>query len=350
MKCSGFQSLPQILVKGIFGVVEYNADHDISHAAHQSGREVQRQSTPIVCNMCGANQIIEGAQIMRKILTGTIFVLIIGLTACGRSEPHDVIDNATQAQENIGGVPLESSPEPQESEPEPTHTTYTIHGLTLEMPVDWQAFRHPTYDQIWIHPPSDAPRRRDQTRVQISSEPIGGYVADIDEWLAGFIDPAGPPPLTILGGVEAFDGRMRGVVGDDGVLFGVDSFFIDENARGQHFQVFHNRRFYFIRFLTADGEHWETLEQIRASMIFAGGTANHTGIGYVRETTETWQEAFEETLRFYSNLSLRDWETGWIFALHDINRDGVPELFLAMEQITGHVYYRYIYMLSRMVR
>jgi len=59
------------------------------------------------------------------------------------------------------------------------------------------------------------------------------------------------------------------VVGDDGVLLGVDSFFLDENARGQHFQVFHNRRFYFIRFLTADGEHWETLEQIRDSMQFS---------------------------------------------------------------------------------
>jgi|GEM_PF-2888429 len=59
--------------------------------------------------------------------------------------------------------------------------------------------------------------------------------------------------------------------------------------------------------------------------------------------TTSWQEAFAEKLRFYENLPLRDWENGWMFALHDINRDGIPELFLAMKQITGHVYYRYVY-------
>ncbi|MCL2216753.1 MAG: hypothetical protein FWB91_07000 [Defluviitaleaceae bacterium] len=204
---------------------------------------------------------------MKLLTLGAIFAIVLGFAACGRGESREMAGNGAQPQEIIIHSSQEP-PEPQEPEPKPTHTSYTIHGLTLEMPIDWQAFRHPTYDQIWIHPPSDAPRRREQTRVQIFSEPIGGFVPDVDEWLAGFTDPLGPPPLTELGGVVAFDGRMRGVIGDDGIIFGVDSFMLGEEARGQHFQVFHNGRFYFIRFLTADGKHWDTLEEIRGSMRF----------------------------------------------------------------------------------
>ena len=58
----------------------------------------------------------------------------------------------------------------------------------------------------------------------------------------------------------------------------------------------------------------------------------------------TWQEAYTETLRFYATgQHLNEWETGWEFTLHDINQDGIPELFLGARQISGHIDYRYVY-------
>jgi len=60
--------------------------------------------------------------------------------------------------------------------------------------------------------------------------------------------------------------------------------------------------------------------------------------------TDSWQEAYAETLRLYATgQNLREWETGWEFALHDINQDGIPELFLGARQISGHIDYRYVY-------
>ena|GEM_PF-7085054 len=66
------------------------------------------------------------------------------------------------------------------------------------------------------------------------------------------------------------------------------------------------------------------------------------------EQTVTWQESYAELLRAYAaeryyGQRLEEWETGWEFALHDINRDGIPELLLGARQISGHIEYRYVY-------
>jgi len=59
---------------------------------------------------------------------------------------------------------------------------------------------------------------------------------------------------------------------------------------------------------------------------------------------DSWQEAYAEALRFYATgQNLREWEVGWRFILHDINQDGIPELFLVAESMTGHVEHRYVY-------
>jgi len=59
---------------------------------------------------------------------------------------------------------------------------------------------------------------------------------------------------------------------------------------------------------------------------------------------DSWQEAYGEILRLYATgQNLREGETGWEFALHDINQDGTPELFLGARQISGHIDYRYVY-------
>ncbi|MCL2841444.1 MAG: hypothetical protein FWE05_11830, partial [Defluviitaleaceae bacterium] len=58
----------------------------------------------------------------------------------------------------------------------------------------------------------------------------------------------------------------------------------------------------------------------------------------------SWQEAYTEILRLYATgQHLNEWETGWEFTLHDINQDGIPELFLGARQISGHIDYRYVY-------
>ena len=58
---------------------------------------------------------------------------------------------------------------------------------------------------------------------------------------------------------------------------------------------------------------------------------------------KSWQEAFAEVLRFYAAFDYIELEKRWRFALHDIDRDGTPELFVAMELSTGHYDFRYVY-------
>ena len=57
----------------------------------------------------------------------------------------------------------------------------------------------------------------------------------------------------------------------------------------------------------------------------------------------TWQEAYAELLRYYAALPLADSETGWYFILHDIDQNGVPELFLVTKYDSGHTGYRFVY-------
>ena len=50
----------------------------------------------------------------------------------------------------------------------------------------------------------------------------------------------------------------------------------------------------------------------------------------------TWQEAYKALLQVYKGSSLDEMEGEWAFILHDINRNGVPELFLLKNYETGH--------------
>jgi len=60
--------------------------------------------------------------------------------------------------------------------------------------------------------------------------------------------------------------------------------------------------------------------------------------------TDSWQEAYADVLRLYAEgTNLNEWEVGWRFILHDINQDGIPELFLEAESMTGHTEHRYVY-------
>lgn len=60
----------------------------------------------------------------------------------------------------------------------------------------------------------------------------------------------------------------------------------------------------------------------------------------------TWQEAYAALLQQYKTAPLADRHVGWRFFLHDINRDGTPELFLVMHYDSGHSYYSHIYTLE----
>jgi len=60
----------------------------------------------------------------------------------------------------------------------------------------------------------------------------------------------------------------------------------------------------------------------------------------------SWQEAYAALLRDYAKLPLAEMDAGWSFFLHDINRSGVPELFLVLEYETGHVRYDAVYTFS----
>ena len=58
----------------------------------------------------------------------------------------------------------------------------------------------------------------------------------------------------------------------------------------------------------------------------------------------SWQEVYAEILLHYeTEQDLGEWETGWEFALHDINQDGIPELFIGARLTSGHFDYRYVY-------
>ena len=50
----------------------------------------------------------------------------------------------------------------------------------------------------------------------------------------------------------------------------------------------------------------------------------------------TWQEAYNALLQKYAEIQLLEMEEGYSFILHDIDQDGVPELFLLMNYETGH--------------
>jgi len=52
----------------------------------------------------------------------------------------------------------------------------------------------------------------------------------------------------------------------------------------------------------------------------------------------TWQEAYAVLLQEYSELPIDwTWDDGLYFALHNINEDGIPELFIVMKNVSGHV-------------
>ena len=50
----------------------------------------------------------------------------------------------------------------------------------------------------------------------------------------------------------------------------------------------------------------------------------------------TWQEAYKALLQKYAEIQLLEMEDEYTFILHDIDQDGVPELFLLMNYETGH--------------
>jgi len=71
----------------------------------------------------------------------------------------------------------------------------------------------------------------------------------------------------------------------------------------------------------------EIAEQERAELIYSI---------IANLSAETWQEAYKSLLYKYTDLQLLEMEAEWHFILHDIDRDGVPELFLLMHYETGH--------------
>jgi len=59
-----------------------------------------------------------------------------------------------------------------------------------------------------------------------------------------------------------------------------------------------------------------------------------------------WQEAYSERLRYYAQLpisTIDTMEAEWHFMLHDINQDGIPELFLVVVYDNGNVDHRAVY-------
>ena len=53
--------------------------------------------------------------------------------------------------------------------------------------------------------------------------------------------------------------------------------------------------------------------------------------------------AYQQVLNWFKAAELEEWEVGWRFFQHDVNQDGIQELFLIMEHVSGHVEYTYIY-------
>ena len=66
--------------------------------------------------------------------------------------------------------------------------------------------------------------------------------------------------------------------------------------------------------------------------------------------TEGWQSLYASLLRYYAELSFEhlpnalEWDR--YFILHDINQDGIPELFIVMQNLSGHTNYYAIYTFS----
>jgi len=76
---------------------------------------------------------------LKKIIGFTVSVIIFGLTACSSGELQEaeiLLLTPEMYLEAHGRLPSEPLPELQEVEQVPTHTTYTIFGLTLEKPID----------------------------------------------------------------------------------------------------------------------------------------------------------------------------------------------------------------------
>ena len=65
---------------------------------------------------------------------------------------------------------------------------------------------------------------------------------------------------------------------------------------------------------------------------------------FVHENTFlSWQCAYAEILRYYSSQTLGSFEDSWYFSLHDLDGDGIPELFLVMRLSNGKTCYRFVY-------
>ncbi|MCL2235604.1 MAG: hypothetical protein FWB98_04065 [Defluviitaleaceae bacterium] len=56
-----------------------------------------------------------------------------------------------------------------------------------------------------------------------------------------------------------------------------------------------------------------------------------------------WQWAYVDLLNYYSLKPLGEMEYGWRFILHDIDHNGIPELFLVIGYQSGHQSHRAIY-------
>jgi hypothetical protein len=73
---------------------------------------------------------------------------------------------------------------------------------------------------------------------------------------------------------------------------------------------------------------------------------------YYQNGTEEWQNLYASLLRYYAELSFEqfdlpiDLEWDWYFILHDINQDGIPELFIVMQNLSGHTNLYAIYTFS----
>jgi len=81
------------------------------------------------------------------------------------------------------------------------------------------------------------------------------------------------------------------------------------------------------------------VHDICAAATYTNQEANETA------QATSWQEAYTEKLRYYAQLSQNDTHTNeaeWRFMLHDINQDGVPELFMVVYR-DGFVDHRGIY-------
>jgi len=184
-----------------------------------------------------------------------LLALLTLITACGRGYTRrELVDTETQPTEIIEQLPPAPTPEPQPTEDERTHIEYRVNRwLSLEMPADWYVYDR-EFGRVVIHPFNINPHRRAQTRLEIRWE-LADEPSDI--W-------SDDMPMTNLGGVPAYGGE----IGNG------DIFMTDPESKGQNFFIFHEGRFYDIRFMSEFGErynHWSSLEGIRDSVRFGSG-------------------------------------------------------------------------------